>query len=207
MASTALVPNILVAGISFSSFYRAGHLRRDLLLPFVVTSVPAAFIGGYFKIADHIYTILLYTVLTYVAIRLLFFSKPQDDSQPLRPVVLPWALLTGLGIGLLSGIVGIGGGIFLSPVIIFAHWGSPKQASAVAAAFIVLNSISGLLGRISGGAFMLDGSSLSLLPLGVIGALVGSHFGAQRLSGLNLRRILGLVMSLAVSNFWLSFMR
>ena len=103
--------------------------------------------------------------------------------------------------------VGIGGGIFLSPIIIFARWGSSKQASAVAAAFIVLNSLSGLLGRIIGGAFSLDGLSLSLLPLGMIGALAGSYFGAQRLSGLSLRRAMGTVMSLAVTNFWLIFWR
>jgi uncharacterized membrane protein YfcA len=141
-------------------------------------------------------------VLTFVAIRLLFFSNKQADSQPLRPVPLIWALLLGLGIGLLSGMVGIGGGIFLSPVIIFAHWGSSKQASAVAAAFIVLNSLSGLLGRITSGTFQLDTFSLWLIPFGLIGALLGSYVGAQRLSGTNLRRALGMVMALAVSNFW-----
>ncbi len=201
MASTALVLNIFVASISFSSFYRAGHLRRDLLLPFIATSVPAAFLGGYFKITAEIYSILLYTVLTFVAIRLLFFSNEQADNQPLRPVPLLWALALGLGIGLLSGMVGIGGGIFLSPVIIFARWGNSKQASAVAAAFIVLNSLSGLLGRITGGTFQFDTFSLSLIPSGLIGALLGSYVGARRLSSANLRRALGMVMALAVSNF------
>ena len=207
MASTALVLNILVAGISFWSFYQAGHLRRDLLVPFLVTSIPATFLGGALKITDAVYMNLLYIVLSFVAVRLLFFSNRQEEGQGLRPLPTVWAMLIGLGIGLLSGMVGIGGGIFLSPIILFARWGNPKQASAVAAAFIVLNSISGLLGRISAGAFVLDGFSLSLLPLGVCGALAGSYFGAQRLSGLNLRRALGLVMSLAVSNFWLAVLR
>ena len=202
MATTALVLNILVASISFSSFYRAGHLRRDLLLPFVVASVPAAFIGGYFKITDEIYSILLYSVLTFVAIRLIFFSSSQDDSQPLRPVPLGWALLIGFGIGLLSGMVGIGGGIFLSPVIIFAHWGNAKQASAVAAAFIAINSISGLIGRVAGGTFELTTFGLSLLPFGLAGALAGSYWGAVRFNGLHLRRALGVVMAFAVTNFW-----
>lgn len=207
MASLALVLNILVASISFSSFYRAGHFRHGLILPFLVTSIPAAFIGGYLKITDQTYSILLYAVLTFVAMRLLFFSRKQDDSQPLRPVVLTLALVVGLGIGLLSGMVGIGGGIFLSPIIIYARWGTAKQASAVAAGFIVLNSISGLTGRLLGGTFVLDYFSLSLVPVGVIGALVGSALGAQHLSGVNLRRALGLVMSFTVSNFWLSFWR
>ena len=204
MASTALLLNILVAGVSFSAFYRAGHLRRDLLIPFLITSLPAAFAGGYFKITDQLYSILLYLVLTFVAIRLLFFSKLQDASSPLRPFPPGLGLAIGLGIGLLSGMVGIGGGVFLSPIIIITRWGSSKQASAVAAAFIVLNSISGLLGRMFGGTFLVDGLTLSLIPLGVIGAMAGSYIGAQRLSGLNSRRALGTVMILVVTNFWLS---
>ena len=202
MASTALLLNILVASISFTSFYRAGHLRRGLLIPFLLTSVPAAFLGGIFKITDEIYSILLYVVLTFVTIRLLFFSNKQDDSQPLHPAPLTSSLIIGFGVGLLSGMVGIGGGIFLSPIIIFAHWGTPKQASAVSAAFIVLNSISGLIGRLTGGTFELDTFSLVLIPLGLLGALVGSYWGALRFSSLSLRRVVGMVMSFAVSNFW-----
>ena len=204
MASTALVLNVLVAGISFITYFRAGHLRRDLLLPFIVTSIPAAFIGGSFKLADHIYSTLLYAVLTFVAIRLLFFSKKQDEYQALHPVPFWLALIIGFIIGLLSGMVGIGGGIFLSPIIIYARWGNSKQAATVAAAFIVLNSISGLLGRLTGGTFAIDAFSMSLIPFGVIGALAGSWIGAQRISNLNLRRALGVVMSFAVSNFWLT---
>jgi uncharacterized membrane protein YfcA len=207
MASTALVLNVIVAGISFVTYFRAGHLRRNLLLPFIVTSIPAAFIGGSFKIADHIYSILLYAVLTFVAVRLLFFSRKQDEERELRPVPLWLALVIGLVIGLLSGMVGIGGGIFLSPIILYARWGNSKQAAAVAAAFIVLNSVSGLFGRLTGGTFSLDWFSVSLIPFGVAGALAGSWLGAQRISGLNLRRALGMVMSFAISNFWLTFLR
>lgn len=202
MASTALLLNILVASISFTSFYRAGHLRRGLLIPFLLTSVPAAFLGGTFKITDEIYSILLYVVLTFVAIRLLFFSNKQDDNQFLHSIPLTWSLVIGFSIGLLSGMVGIGGGIFLSPIIIFARWGTPKQASAVSAAFIVLNSISGLIGRFTGATFQLNTFSLSLIPLGLLGALAGSYWGALRFSGLSLRRAVGMVMSFAVSNFW-----
>jgi hypothetical protein len=103
--------------------------------------------------------------------------------------------------------VGIGGGIFLAPIILYARWGNSKQAATVAAAFIVLNSISGLLGRLTGGTFAFDTFSISLIPFGVIGALAGSWLGAQRISNLNLRRALGIVMSFAVSNFWLTFWR
>ncbi len=209
MASTALVLNILVSSISFSSFYRAGHLRRDLLLPFLVTSVPAAFLGGYFKITDETYSIILYIVLTFVAVRLLFFSTRRDvETETNLNRQLPSAnYLIGLIIGLLSGMVGIGGGIFLSPIIIFARWGTSKHASAVAAAFIALNSISGLIGRAAGGTFIITSFGLSLIPFGLLGALAGSYLGAVRINGLNLRRTLGVIMSFAVSNFWLTLWR
>jgi hypothetical protein len=207
MASTALILNIMVAGTSFVNYFRAGHLRRDLLLPFILTSIPAAFLGGSFKLSDQTYSIILYAVLTFVAVRLLFFSKQQDETQALRPVPLWLGLLIGLVIGLLSGMVGIGGGIFLSPIILYARWGSSKQAATIAAAFIVLNSVSGLFGRLLGGTLVVNSFSLSLLPLGILGALAGSWIGAQRFSNLNLRRVLGVVMSFAVSNFWLTFLK
>ena len=204
MASTALMLNVIVASISFLTYFRAGFLRRELLFPFIITSIPAAFIGGSFKLSDQTYFIILYAVLTFVAIRLLFFSRKQDDSRPLRSVPFWLALLIGAVIGLLSGMVGIGGGIFLSPIILYARWGDSKQAATGAAAFIVLNSVSGLFGRFLGGTIVLDTFSLSLLPLGILGALGGSWLGAQRFTDLNLRRVLGAVMSFAVSNFWLT---
>lgn len=207
MASTALLLNICVAGIAFVNYYRAGHLRRDLLLPFLITSIPAAFIGGSFKLTNQFYSILLYAVLTVVAVRMLFFSRREAESDLFRPVPLWAALLIGLAIGLISGMVGIGGGIFLSPIIIYANWGSSKQAAGVASAFIVLNSLSGLVGRVLGGTLLLDQLSLGLLPLGVIGAVAGSALGATRLTNFNLRRVLGVVMSFTVSNFWLTFLR
>ena len=207
MASAALLLNVLVAGISFFAFRRYGHLRFDLLWPFLSTSVPAAFLGGYFKIAEETYSIILYLVLTFVAAHLIFFSKPQDDDKPLRRLPLTLGLVLGLCIGLLSGVVGIGGGIFLSPVIIYLRWGNSKQASAVSSAFIVLNSISGLIGRFAGGTFQADAFALSLLPFGLLGALAGSVWGARKSSNLALRRALGLVMALASLNFWQAWFR
>ena len=143
--------------------------------------------------------------MTFVAIRLLFFSKRLEVRTLHLPPLLV-ALLVGLGIGLLSGMVGIGGGIFLSPVIIFAEWGTPKQSSAVAAAFIVLNSISGLVGRVTGGNFVFGNFGLMLLPFGLIGALTGSYLGARKLSSLSLRRALGIIMTFAVINFWIKIL-
>lgn len=204
MASTALVLNLLVSAVSFSSFYRAGHFRRELLLPWLVTSLPAAFVGSYFHIEERIYFLLLYSVLAYVAARLLFFSPPkQSQTRPLQPLPIGWALLIGLIIGLLSGMIGIGGGIFLAPIILFARWGTGQQAAAVSAAFIFLNSLSGLTGRILSGTLVIESMTFSLLPFGLAGALAGSYWGAVRFSSPALRRLLGLVMAAAVAQFWL----
>lgn len=208
MASTSLTLNILVAGISFLSFYRAGHLRFGLLWPFLLTSIPAAFAGGYFKVTDQLYAVLLNLALTFVAFRLLLEKAPQADSErPLRPPPLLAALIAGLLIGLLSGVVGIGGGIFLSPVILLANWGNSKQAAAIAAAFIVLNSLSAVIGRMAGGTFMLDAFSLSLVPVGLVGALLGSYWGVRRLSIPALRRMLGVMMTFVVIIFWWNLLR
>ena len=200
MTSTALVLNIMTASISF--FFRARQLRFRLLWPFLVTSIPAVFFGGTLKLTDQVYFVLLYSILAFVAIQLMFFSKNLDAQITQVPPI--WiALLVGLGIGLLSGMVGIGGGIFLSPIIILAGWGTSKETSAVTAAFIVLNSISGLVGRVTAGNFAFGEFSLVLIPFGLIGALAGSYLGSRKLSGITLRRALGVVMSIAVVNFWI----
>ena len=207
MASAALTLNIFVAGISFVTYFRAGHLRRDLLIPFIITSIPAAFIGGSFKLDDETYSILLYSALTFVALRLLFFSKKRTELEPLHPVPFWLALVIGCVIGLLSGMVGVGGGIFLSPIILYARWGNAKQAATVAAAFIVLNSASGFFGRLAAGTLIFDSFSLSLLPFAILGGLAGSWLGAQRIGNLNLRRTLGVVTSFAVTNFWWALLK
>jgi hypothetical protein len=199
MASTALVLNIFVAGIAFINYARAGHLEKRLLIPFLATSIPAAFIGGYFKLTDDIYYILVYAVLTYVMFTMLFTRKgTMDKAALLRPFPLWLALTCGAGIGLLSGMVGIGGGVFLSPLIILARWGTSKQAAATAAGFILLNSVSGLVGRLLGGNLVLGMFGAALLPVGILGALAGSYLGARRFSGLWTRRILGIVLLVAI---------
>lgn len=201
MTSTALILNIIVASVSFTSFFRAGHFKLRLLWPFIATSIPAAFLGGLFKLPDQVYFVLLYAILTLTAIRLIFFSTNLEAKTLKTPSI--WiSLLVGFGIGLLSGIVGIGGGIFLSPIIILAGWGTAKEASITAAAFIVLNSMGGLVGRISTGNFAFGEFGFILIPLGLIGAFAGSYLGAKKLSSLALRRALGVVMSVAVINFW-----
>lgn len=208
MSSTALMLNILVSSISFISYFQAGHFRPKLLLPFLITSIPATFLGGTLRLTDQTYFTLLYAVLTYLALRMTFFPVLSDKSAwTPRPVPLWAALASGALIGLLSGMIGIGGGIFLSPLIILAGWGTSKQAAASAGAFIALNSTSGLLGRLVNGTFSLGEFGLPLLAIGLFGALIGSHLGAVRFSGVNVRRALGVILIIAAGTYWVSLLR
>ncbi|MFQ5616683.1 MAG: sulfite exporter TauE/SafE family protein [Anaerolineales bacterium] len=206
MASTALMLNILVSSIAFIAYYRARHFTPRLLWPFLLTSIPAAFLGGYIHIGADTYLILLYLSLSYVTFRMLFYHNPKGSGEEeLRPFPLAAALAAGGVIGLFSGIIGIGGGLFLSPLIVLTGWGTPKQAAASAAAFIFVNSISGLTGRLIGGSLELGTLGLILLPVGLVGALGGSQLGARYLSSSGLRRVLGVTLLIAVSRFWLGF--
>jgi uncharacterized membrane protein YfcA len=205
MASTALALNILVSSISFTNYTRAGHLKPKLLVPFLVTSVPAAFIGGYMKISEQTYITLLYLVLTYLALRMLFFRTPTESTNwEARPIDWWTALLTGAGIGLLSGMLGMGGGIFLSPLILLMQWGTSKQAAASAGGFIAINSLSGLIGRVLGGTLAFGEFGLWFLPAGLLGALIGSRLGAINFSGAGVRRTLGIVLTIAVGTYWIN---
>lgn len=205
MSTTALTLNILVSSIAFVAYYRAGHFDARLLWPFVLTSVPFAFFGGYLEIDVDIFMVLLYASLTYVCFRMLFGKTPAAAADTVRPVGLPAALAVGAGIGFLSGLIGLGGGIFLSPLIVLANWGTPKRAAASAAGFIFVNSVSGLLGRLLGGNFELGALGAVLLPVGILGALGGSRLGARYLTNAWMRRVLGLVLLIAVGRFWLGY--
>lgn len=205
MASSALVLNVLVSSISFTNYTRAGHLRTDLLIPFLITSVPAAFLGGYLEISEQTYTTMLYLMLTYLAVRMVFFhNQTESPAWTERRPPLWVALITGAGIGLLSGMLGIGGGIFLSPLILLMQWGTSKQAAASAGGFIAINSVSGLIGRVAGGTLAFGEFGLWLLPAGLLGALIGSHLGALKFTNSGVRIALGIILTIAVGTYWLN---
>lgn len=204
MSTTALSLNILVSSIAFVSYYRAGHFNARLLWPFLLTSVPFAFLGGYLQIDIRLFMLLLYLSLTYVCFRMLFGKQPPAEIENAGTVAMSAALAAGGVIGLLSGLIGIGGGIFLSPLIVMTRWGTPKQAAASAAGFIFVNSVSGLLGRFIGGNFELGALGITLIPLGILGAIGGSRLGARYLSNARMRRLLGVVLLIAVGRFWLN---
>ena len=207
-ASTALVLNILVSSISFTNYTRAGHFRPRLLIPFLITSIPAAFIGGMLKLSEQMYTNILYVVLTYLSIRMTFFPVISEKAGwTMHPIPLWAALLSGAVIGMLSGMIGIGGGIFLSPLIILMGWGESKQAAASAGGFIAINSISGMVGRITNVTFSLSEFGIPLLFVGMLGALIGSQLGAIKFSGAGVRRVLGTILTVAVATYWFNLMR
>jgi hypothetical protein len=208
MSSTALMLNVFVSAISFTNYFRAGHFRPKLLVPFLITSIPAAFIGGTFKLTEQTYFILLHAALTYLALRMIFFPVLSDKSDwSPHPIPLWAALTSGAVIGLLSGMIGIGGGIFLSPLIILLGWGNSKQAAASAGGFIAVNSLSGLAARVAGGTFAIGSFGIPMLAVGLTGALIGSLLGAVRFSGAGVRRALGIILIIAVGSFWASYIQ
>lgn len=198
MAGTALILNVIVAGASFLAFMRAGHFSFSLTWPFIVTSIPASFAGGLVRVSNHVYFVLLALVLGAAAWRMAFVRRNESGPACNRPRHLAAALPTGAGIGFLSGIIGIGGGIFLSPIIIFMKWADTKSTSAAAACFVLVNSIAGLAARSAHGGVDAD-VAIQLLPAALLGGLIGSHFGANTLKAITLRRALALVMLIAAA--------
>ncbi len=194
MRPTALVLNLIVSGLGSIRFARAGLLRWRTLWPFLLGSLPFAFIGGALKVPGEYYRPLLGALLLYSGLRLLW-PKPIAAQAEWHDPPIWLALLCGAGIGLLSGITGTGGGIFLSPLLLFMAWSLPKPASAAAALFILFNSASGLLGNLSQVKAL--PAELPLYAGAVlVGAIAGTTLGI-RLSTPWVVRALGAVLLVA----------
>lgn len=194
MRPTALVLNVIVASFASFRFWRAGMFRWRTLWPFLIGALPFAFLGGGIHLPGNFYRPLVGGVLLLSSIRLLWPSPIKALAGWTDPPI--WlAILLGAGIGLLSGLTGTGGGIFLSPLLLFMAWSAPKPASGVAAVFILCNSISGLLGN-----FASIGQLPDTLPLFagavLIGGLIGTTLGV-RLSAPIILKALGVVLLVA----------
>ena len=194
MASSALLLNLLVAGTACLTFWRAGHGSWQWLWPFLIGSVPGALLGGWLPVSSPTYGWLLAVALLIAAVRLCLPSIPRAEAlaRPRRFI----AVCIGVGIGLISGMVGVGGGIFLSPLMMLLRWADPKQTAAASAGFIVVNSAAGLAGRFMAGRF-LTGPPAWLVVAAFAGGAVGSRLGASHFSGLWLRRLLAAVLVVA----------
>ncbi len=195
MAASALVLNVLVAGTSWLTFRRAGHGSPHLLWPFLVGSVPAAFVGGWLPVSAWTYGWLLAAALLIAAARLCLPVPDVSGTKIRRPAGFV-ALAAGAVVGLISGVVGVGGGIFLSPLMILLRWADPKSTAAASAGFIVVNSLAGLAGRLAAGRFAI-GPGMPLVIVAFAGGLVGARLGAKHFSGLWLRRVLAAVLVVA----------
>ena len=194
---TALTLNILVASFVTFRFWRAGLVSFRALAPFVAGSIPLAFIGGSIDVPTNVYNLLLGVVLLVAAVGFARSARTvSDEGSPPRKVPPVLALVVGAAIGLVSGLTGTGGGIFLSPLLIAAGWATTRQASGVSAGFILANSIAGLAGNITA-----VGSLPSALPIWAIavvaGAAVGAEMGSRRFRVPQLRLALAGVLVIA----------
>jgi hypothetical protein len=189
----ALALNILVATIGSWQFWRAGHFSWKLFWPFAVLAVPFAFVGGYLNLPTRAFKIVVGIVLLVSAVQ--FLVRPPAEGDP-RPPAKPVALGVGAGLGLLSGLTGTGGGIFLTPLLIFMRWARTKTASATSALFILLNSIAGLLGNVSA-TQTFPKFGLSMLAAAGVGGLIGSHLGSRRFEPTVIKRLLAVVLVIA----------
>ena len=192
---TALVLNILVASIVAFQFWRAGHFSWSLFWPFALLSVPAAFLGGYLHLPASIFKLLVGVVLLFSAFRLFFRRR---DPLEVSPPTLPAALGVGAAIGLLSGLTGTGGGIFLTPLLLFRRWAHTRPAAEVSALFILVNSIAGLVGYFSSGQPI---PSFAWVPAvaAIFGGTLGSHLGSQRFPVRTISLLLAAVLIIAGS--------
>ena len=173
---TALVLNILVASIGAFQFWRAGHFSWRLFWPFALLSIPAAYFGGYLQPSASVLRILIGVVLLFSAARLVLLrSDPPETFDPSRPT----SISVGAGLGFLSGLTGTGGGIFLTPLLLFCRWAHIRQAAAVSALFILVNSVAGLVGYFTK-VHSVPSLGLTLALAAIIGGIVGSHLGSRR---------------------------
>lgn len=190
---TALILNVFVASIATFQFYRAKHFDWKVFLPFAVTSIPFAFVGGQISLPTNIYRPLLGLVLLFAAFRLAWNFR--TEKQIVAPKI--WlALIIGAIIGLLSGLVGVGGGIFLTPILLLANWTETKKAAGVSAMFILVNSISGLLGNYTQ-AMQLSFTVWFWIAAAIVGGIIGSTLGSRHFNSLVLRRVLAVVLLMA----------
>ncbi|WP_370476615.1 sulfite exporter TauE/SafE family protein [Tamlana flava] len=194
MKPTALLLNLFVAGISFYYYFKAGFFNKKLFSSFALASIPMAFLGGTIEIDASIYKKILAILLVFAILKMLnVFGKEKDI---LKPVKIWQGLIIGGFIGFFSGLIGIGGGIILTPLILLLHWGKMKEAAAVSALFIWVNSASGLIGQFTSGV-TLEKESFLLVAIALTGGVLGGYYGSRKINNQSLRYILTFVLLIA----------
>jgi uncharacterized protein len=197
MRPIALLLNILVSSLSTYKFYRAGYFRWRLFWPFAVVSIPLAYVGGAITLPGQAYKILVGVVLLYAAWQLWRSGRTGEEMRPVREPPLHLAMAIGGAMGLLAGLTGVGGGIFLSPLLLMLGWAGTKQTSAVAAPFILVNSIAGLAAVMIAKSAALPAYVWILAPAVIIGGWLGAEYGSRRFANAVVRRVLAVLLALA----------
>lgn len=197
MRPIALQLNVVVSAIATVKFYRAGHFRGRLFWPFAAASVPAAYLGGAITLPGTPYKILVGLVLLYAGWQLWWSARAGDELRPARNVPVPLALAIGAVLGVLSGLTGVGGGIFLSPILLLAGWAGTKQTSAVAAPFILVNSLAALAAGLVRNPVPPPDYAWWLMAAVLAGGWFGAEFGSRRFANPFIRRMLAVVLAIA----------
>lgn len=194
MKPTGLLLNLFVAGVSFLNYFRRGHFNAKLFIFFSLGSIPLSFVGGMINIDTRAYKIILGVLLLFAILKMLnVFSNTKNENRPVKAYT---AIIIGAIIGFFSGLIGIGGGIILSPVILLLQWGNMKQAAAVSALFIWVNSASGMIGQMMNGV-KLDPHAWTYVLVAVLGGFAGAYAGSSIMNNKTLRSVLAFVLLLA----------
>jgi len=194
MKPTALILNLFVSLTSFIHYYSRGYFLKKMFLPIAAASIPMAFIGGMITIESTIYKRILGFLLLFPILRFFFFKNTPDTS--LKPCHRTVAFVTGGIIGLFSGMIGIGGGIILSPILLLLHWTNQKQTATISAAFIFVNSLAGLTGMLTQGISITPNMAFYIV-IAFSGGMLGAYLGAGKFQQTALKYILATVLVMA----------
>jgi hypothetical protein len=203
MRPIALALNIVVSSLAAYKFWRAGYFRWRLFWPFAAVSIPFAYLGGAITLPGNLYKIVVGVVLVYAAWQLWRSGRAGEEMKPVREPAIALAMAIGAAMGLLSGLTGVGGGIFLSPLLLMLGWAGTKQTSAVAAPFILVNSVAGLAAGFVAGTAALPQSTWALAAAVLVGGWLGAEYGSRRFANPAVRRVLAVVLAVAGSKMML----
>jgi len=197
MRPLALQLNVLVAAIATLKFARAGHFRWPLFWPFAVASIPAAYLGGAITLPGTAYKVLVGVVLLYAGWQLWWSARAGAEFRPAQPIPVALAMIIGAVLGVLSGLTGVGGGIFLSPLLLLFGWAGTKQTSAVAAPFILVNSLAALAAGFVRNPALPPDYAWWLMAAVMLGGWAGAEYGSRRFANPLIRQVLAVVLAIA----------
>jgi uncharacterized membrane protein YfcA len=197
MRPIALTLNVLVSSLATWKFWRAGHFRWRLFWPFAAVSIPFAYLGGAITLPGQLYRVVVGLVLAYAGWQLWRSFRAGEEMRAVRAPAIPFAMAIGAVMGLLAGLTGVGGGIFLSPLVLLLGWAGTKQTSAIAAPFILVNSIAGLTAGFVAGTAALPPAIWVLGAVVLVGGWLGAEYGSQRFANPVVRRVLAVVLVVA----------